>query len=123
MTVDMVEEVLHDLIGRDKIRPITMEAVQRAVAEHFDLRISDLRGRSRQRQVSYPRHLAMFLCKQLIPTVSLSEVGDAFGGKDHTTVIHACKKIAAEKKHDETVRQLLSQLEKAVRLQAKSPVS
>ncbi len=114
--IDLVEEVLHDLIGRDKIRPITIEAAQRAVAEHFDVRISDLRGQSRQRQVAYPRQMCMFLCKTLIPALSLSEIGQAFGGKDHTTVIHACKKISAEKEKDETTRQLLSQLEKAIRM-------
>ncbi|MDP7639969.1 MAG: chromosomal replication initiator protein DnaA [Candidatus Hydrogenedentes bacterium] len=115
ISIDLVEEVLHDLIGRKKIRPITVEAIQRAVAEHFDVRISDLRGQSRQRQVAYPRQMSMFLCKALVPSLSLSEIGEAFGGKDHTTVIHACKKIRAEEEKDETTRQLLSQLEKAIR--------
>src|SRR5690606_8812632 len=93
ITVSMVEEVLRDLVGSDKLNPITMEGVQKAVAEHFDLRISDLKGRSRTRQVVYPRQLAMFLCKEIVSGLSLSEIGEAFGGKDHTTVLYAHQKI------------------------------
>ncbi|MBN2310752.1 MAG: chromosomal replication initiator protein DnaA [Candidatus Hydrogenedentes bacterium] len=111
----LAEEVLRDLIGRDKIQPVSIEAVQRAVAEHFDVRISDLRGRSRQRQVAFPRQVAMFLAKQLIPSLSLNEIGEAFGGKDHTTVIYACQKIGQESKDNRDTRQLLSHLERALR--------
>jgi len=115
MNIAMVEQVLRDLIGSDKIKTVTVEAVQRAVAEQFDVRISDLRGQSRQRQISYPRQLAMYLCKGLIPSLTLSEVGDAFGGKDHTTVLYACQKIANEKEANEETRQYLAKLEKSIR--------
>ncbi len=115
LSIDMVKDVLHDLVDRKRLRPITIEGIQKAVAEHFDVRIADLRGRSRQRQIVYPRQTAMYLCKQLVPTLSLSEIGEAFGGKDHTTVIHACKKISAESRSDESARQRLAQIEKAVR--------
>ncbi|MDX9974418.1 MAG: chromosomal replication initiator protein DnaA [FCB group bacterium] len=111
----LVEEVLRDMIGRDKLKPVTMEAVQRAVAERFDVRIADLRGRSRQRQVAFPRQIAMYLCKALIPSLSLNEIGEAFGGKDHTTVIYACQKIAQENTTNPTTRQVLSQLERTLR--------
>ena len=115
LTIPMVEEVLHDLVGRDKIKPITIEAVQRAVAEHFDVRIADLRGPSRQRQIAYPRQIAMYLCKNLIPSLSLNDVGQAFGGKDHTTVLYACQKIVHEKESEGITAQLVAQLEKAIR--------
>ncbi|NJL72733.1 MAG: chromosomal replication initiator protein DnaA, partial [Candidatus Competibacteraceae bacterium] len=78
ITLTMVEEVLRDLIGSEKIKPITVEMVQRAVADHFDVRIADLRGRSRQRQVVQPRQMAMYLCKEMIPSLSLNDVGEAF---------------------------------------------
>jgi chromosomal replication initiator protein len=87
------------------------------VAEHFDVRISDIRGRSRQRQYSFPRQLAMYLSKDLIPNVTLNELGEAFGGKDHTTVLYACQKIDRQGREDESTRQLLSRLEKTVRQQ------
>lgn len=115
ISVPMVEEVLRDLIGRDKIKPITMEAVQRAVAEQFDVRIADLRGRSRQRQVSFPRQIAMYLSKELIPSLSLNEIGEAFGGKDHTTVLYACQKIAQEANENAVTRQIINSLTKTLR--------
>lgn len=113
--VPLVEEVLRDMIGRDKLRPVTLEGIQRAVAEHFDVRIADLRGRSRQRQVAFPRQVAMYLCKELIPSLSLNEIGEAFGGKDHTTVLYACQKIAQESNDKPATRQMLSQLERILR--------
>lgn len=115
ITQAMVEDVLSELIGNAKIRPITVEAVQRAVAEKFDVRVADLCGRSRQRAIAFPRQIAMYLCKRMIPSLSLSQVGDAFGGKDHTTVLHACQKITRETAADVTTRQLVTQLEKALR--------
>ena len=115
ITLQMVEEVLRDLIGSEKIRPITIEQVQRAVAEHFDVRIADLRGSSRQRQVVYPRQLAMYLCKELIPSLSLNDVGEAFGGKDHTTVLYSCEKVSKEVRKTGAVRQTLDQLTKTIR--------
>lgn len=115
ITLAMAEEVLRDLIGTEKIRPITIDAVQRAVADHFDVRIADLCGRNRQRQVSFPRQVAMYLCKTLIPSLSLNEIGEAFGGKDHTTVLYACQKLAQEIQKIPTTRQVLAQLEKTLR--------
>ncbi|MFO7776614.1 MAG: chromosomal replication initiator protein DnaA [Candidatus Hydrogenedentota bacterium] len=115
ITQKLVEEVLRDLIGRETIKPITIDAVQRAVAEHFDVRISDLRGSSRQRQVAFPRQIAMYLCKELIPSLSLNEVGEAFGGRDHTTVLYACQRITKEIKNNSTTRQLTEKLEKGLR--------
>lgn len=115
ISINMVEEVLRDLIGAEKIRPVTIEQVQRAVADHFDVRISDLHGRSRQRQIVKPRQLAMYLCKELIPSLSLSDVGDAFGGKDHTTVLYACDKVSCEVKESATARQMVEQLTKTIR--------
>lgn len=115
ITLQLAEEVLRDLIGREKIKPISVEDVLRAVADHFDVRISDLRGRSRQRQVALPRQFAMYLCKSLIPNLSLSEVGDAFGGKDHTTVLYACQKIEKDSRENTETRQVVGQLERMLR--------
>lgn len=113
----LVQQVLGDLIGSAKIKPITVEGIQKTVAEHFDVRISDIRGRSRQRQYAFPRQLSMYLAKSLIPNVTLSELGEAFGGKDHTTVLYACQKIHKQEREDEATRQLLNKLEKSVRQQ------
>ena len=65
--------------------------------------------------MAYPRQIAMFMCKELIPSLSLNEVGEDFGGKDHTTVLYACQKLTAEKKSNKETRDLLQRLEKRVR--------
>jgi chromosomal replication initiator protein len=111
----LVDEVLRDLIGKDKIRPVTIEMVMRIVAQHFDVRIADLRGRSRQRQIAYPRQLAMYLCKDLVPNLSLKDVGEAFGGKDHTTVLYSCDKVSKEMQDNSSVRQTIDILIKKIR--------
>jgi chromosomal replication initiator protein len=115
ITMQLTQEVLSDLIGRDKIQPTTADAIQRAVAEHFDVRISDLKGPSRQRQVAYPRQIAMFLCKDMVPSLSLNEIGEAFGGRDHTTVLYACQKIAEAIKTSSETAQLVTQIQRLIR--------
>lgn len=115
ISIRMVEDVLRDLIGSEKIKPITIDQVQRAVADHFDVRIADLHGRSRQRQIVKPRQMAMYLCKELIPSLSLNDVGEAFGGKDHTTVLYACEKVSVEIRDSSTSRQMVEQLTKTIR--------
>lgn len=83
--------------------PITVEAVQKAVAAYFSVRIADLKGKRRHRGISRPRMIAMYLCRQLT-TASFPEIGMRFGGKDHSTVINACKRIEALTGEDEELR-------------------
>lgn len=115
VTMELAEQVLHDLIGSAKIKSVSIEGVQRAVGEHFDVRLSDMRSRNRQRQVAFPRQVAMYLCKDLVTNITLKEVGEAFGGKDHSTVLHACRKIDEMKDEDQVTRQLLIDLEREIR--------
>ena len=88
---EMVQEVLADLL-RASERRITIDEIQKKVAEHFNVRIADMHSARRARQVARPRQVAMYLAKQLTPR-SLPEIGRKFGGRDHTTVMHAVKKI------------------------------
>ena len=90
-----------------------MEKVQRAVAEYFDIRLAELRGTTRTRAVTYPRQIAMYFCKELIPGISLNQIGEAFGGKDASTVIYAYRKIH-ESRSDETMRAQIEALKKTV---------
>ena len=115
ITMPLVENVLADSIGKERIRPITVDAVLRAVGEHFDLRLSDLRGRTREKQITRPRHIAMYLCKRMIPTLSLNDIGEAFGGKDHTTVLHGCRRIEKALETESDMRQIVNHLEKQIR--------
>jgi chromosomal replication initiator protein len=91
ITVDFAKLALKDLIAvHDKL--ITIENIQKTVAEYFKIRISDLLSKKRTRSITRPRQIAMSMAKELT-NHSLPEIGDAFGGRDHTTVLHACRKI------------------------------
>ncbi len=89
--LEMTQEVLHDLL-RATDRRVTIEEIQKRVAEHYNIRLSDMHSARRARAVARPRQVAMYLAKQLT-TRSLPEIGRKFGGRDHTTVMHAVKKV------------------------------
>ncbi|MFQ5954631.1 MAG: helix-turn-helix domain-containing protein, partial [Kiloniellales bacterium] len=91
ITLESTQEVLHDLL-RANDRRVTIEEIQRRVAEHFNVRLSDMHSARRARAVARPRQVAMYLAKQLTSR-SLPEIGRKFGGRDHTTVMHAVRKV------------------------------
>lgn len=91
LTIDFVKEALRDLIAAQE-KMVTIDNIQRTVAEYYNIKISDLMSKRRSRSIARPRQLAMALAKELT-SHSLPEIGDAFGGRDHTTVLHACRKI------------------------------
>jgi chromosomal replication initiator protein len=91
ITVEFTKEALRDLLAlQDKL--VTIENIQKMVAEYYKIRVADLLSRRRTRSITRPRQLAMALAKELT-NHSLPEIGDAFGGRDHTTVLHACRKV------------------------------
>lgn len=94
ITIELVDEVLKDTVAEAN-KQVTVEEIQLVVAEHFGLRPSDMKTKKRTRAISYPRQIAMYLCRQLTDH-SLPRLGEAFGGRDHTTVLHACDKIGKE---------------------------
>jgi len=91
ITLDFAREALKDLLAL-QARLVTVENIQKTVADYYKVRIADLLSKRRSRSVARPRQVAMALAKELT-THSLPEIGDAFGGRDHTTVMHACKRI------------------------------
>jgi len=100
ITIDFVREALRDLLAlQDKL--VTIDNIQRTVAEYYKIKVSDLLSKRRNRSVARPRQIAMALSKELT-NHSLPEIGDAFGGRDHTTVLHACRKVKSlrEETHD-----------------------
>ena len=92
ITLDFAKESLRDLLALHE-KLVTIENIQKTVAEYFKIRVADLLAKTRSRSVARPRQVAMALAKELT-NHSLPEIGDAFGGRDHTTVLHACRKIA-----------------------------
>ncbi len=98
ISLETTQEVLHDLL-RANDRRVTIEEIQRRVAEHFNIRLSDMHSARRARAVARPRQVAMYLAKQLTSR-SLPEIGRKFGGRDHTTVMHAVRKVEELREHD-----------------------
>jgi len=99
ITLDFAKEALRDLIAiQDKL--VTIDNIQKTVAEYYKIRVADLHSKRRNRSITRPRQLAMALCKELT-NHSLPEIGDAFGGRDHTTVLHACRKIEELRESDQ----------------------
>ncbi|MGE4352127.1 MAG: chromosomal replication initiator protein DnaA [Bdellovibrionales bacterium] len=103
ITVEMTQEVLADVL-RVTERRITIDEIQKKVAEHYNIRVADMHSARRARAVARPRQVAMYLAKQLTPR-SLPEIGRKFGGRDHTTVLHAVRKIDELAAYDPTFRE------------------
>jgi chromosomal replication initiator protein len=91
VTLELTQDVLQDLL-RANDRRVTIEEIQKKVAQHFNIRLADMHSARRARNVARPRQVAMYLAKQLT-TRSLPEIGRKFGGRDHTTVMHAVRRI------------------------------
>ncbi len=96
--IEMAKETLRDLID-DRGRSVTVEAIQKVVASHYGIKVTELKSRNNSKHISFPRQVAMYVCKQLTEK-SLPALGEYFGGKHHTTVIHAVRKIASMREKD-----------------------
>ena len=104
----VAQEVLKDMIVENQ-KKITVDLIQRKVAEYFEIRPSDMTAKRRSRNVAYPRHIAMFLSRAMT-TLSYPDLGEQFGGRDHTTVLHAYEKIKKDTKKDQKTKSLVDKL-------------
>lgn len=111
ITVDLASEALKDIISKKQGKHITIEIIQDVVASYFNLRVEDLKSQRRTRNVSYPRQMAMYLSRKLTD-MSLPKIGEEFGGRDHTTVIHAYEKISDNLNRDESLQHTIDDLTK-----------
>jgi len=112
ITMEMAKNVLRDVIG-DKKKVIAMDDIQEAVATRFHVKIAELKSRRRSKTLVHPRQIAMHLCRELTDA-SFPEIGRQFGGKDHTTIIHACKQIAKAKEADAALTATLESLKNQI---------
>jgi chromosomal replication initiator protein len=101
ITLEFAKQALHDLLALHE-KLVTIENIQKTVAEYFKIRVADLLSKRRSRSIARPRQIAMGLAKELT-THSLPEIGDAFGGRDHTTVLHACRRVKMLRETDTRV--------------------
>jgi chromosomal replication initiator protein len=111
LSLEMVEGLLREVLHEEGRYAINIETIQKKVAEHFDIRLADMTSKRRPENIAFPRQVAMFLSRQMTDT-SLCAIGEAFGGRDHGTVLHACRLVKDRMEVDPNVRQVVSYLEK-----------
>jgi chromosomal replication initiator protein len=111
LTLEVVEGLLREILHEEGRYAISIEVIQKKVAEHFDLRLADMSSKRRPENIAFPRQIAMFLARQMTEN-SLSSIGEAFGGRDHGTVLHACRLVKDRMEIDANVRQVVHLLEK-----------
>jgi chromosomal replication initiator protein len=108
ISLGLAQDVLKELSAEQQRLP-TISSIQKAVAEFFGVRVDDLRSRGRNKSIVLPRQVAMYLCREIVKA-SLPDIGDGFGGKDHSTVIHACEKVKRKIAGEEMFRKQVDEL-------------
>jgi len=111
LTLESVEHLLREVLHEEGRYSINIEVIQKRVAEHFDIRLADMTSKRRPENIAFPRQIAMFLARQMTES-SLNTIGEAFGGRDHGTVLHACRLVKDRMEIDPSIRQVVSYLEK-----------
>jgi chromosomal replication initiator protein len=111
LTIEAVEGLLREILHEEGRMTISIEAIQKKVAEHYDIRLADMTSKRRPENIAFPRQIAMFLSRELTES-SLNTIGEAFGGRDHGTVLHACRLVKDRMEVDSNVRQVVHYLEK-----------
>jgi chromosomal replication initiator protein len=107
--LSVAQEVLRDVFPKKEVRKVSVLVIQRVVAEHFGLKPNILRARKRSKDIAYPRQIAMYLARELTD-LSLPSIGEEFGGRDHTTVLHACEKIREDISRNPQLAQEIEEL-------------
>lgn len=116
ISVDLASEALRDIISKKNSKQITIDSIQETVANYYNLRIDDFKSKRRTKNVAFPRQIAMFLSRKLTD-MSLPKIGEEFGGRDHTTVIHAYEKISKDLEEDEGLKETINELIKKIQQQ------
>jgi len=111
LTLEVVENMLRDVLHEESRCVISIDVIQKKVAEHFDIRLADMTSKRRPENIAFPRQIAMFLARHMTES-SLNVIGEAFGGRDHGTVLHACRQVKDRMEIDPQVRQAVQYLEK-----------
>ena len=113
ITLEIAQECLKQIISKNSIKNITCSSIQKTVARYFDINVDYLTSKKRSRDISYPRQVAMYLCRELTE-MSLPKIGHAFGGRDHTTVMHACDKIQEDIEKSAEIRRTVNELKRTI---------
>jgi chromosomal replication initiator protein len=108
ITLPLAQEILKNVLDHE-IKAVTIEIIQKSIAEHYNLKLVDLKSRNNSKSIAMPRQIAMYLCKSLT-RASLPEIGRSFGGKHHSTVIHSIRKVEDLRKRDGNFNSLIASL-------------
>ena len=111
ITIEVAEGLLREVLHEEGRFTINIDVIQKKVAEHFDIRLADMTSKRRPENIAFPRQIAMYLARQMTES-SLNTIGEAFGGRDHGTVLHACRLVKDRMQVDSQVRQVVQYLEK-----------
>jgi chromosomal replication initiator protein len=111
LSIEVVESLLREILHEEGRFSINIEVIQKKVAEHYDIRLADMTSKRRPENIAFPRQVAMYLSRQMTEN-SLNTIGEAFGGRDHGTVLHACRLVKDRMEVDSNVRQVVHYIEK-----------
>ena len=114
ITVDIAKAQLKDVFSNPRQSNITIEIIQRVVADYFALSVGELKGKKRTKAIAFPRQVAMYITREMTE-YSTTEVGLEFGGRDHTTVMHACQRVDSRMKTDPTLEPTINHLVRATK--------
>ncbi|QAT41730.1 chromosomal replication initiator protein DnaA [Aminipila luticellarii] len=112
INISLAKEVLKDIISNTDVI-INPEVIKKYVCKHFDIKIADIESSKRTRALAFPRQIAMYLCREMTD-LSLPKIGEAFGKRDHTTVMHGCEKISSEMKMNESVKEVVEAIQRNI---------
>jgi chromosomal replication initiator protein len=113
ITLELAEEALKDIISSDKPKKITVKLIKEVVSKEFNIKVEDFNSRKRTKSIAYPRQIAMYLTRELTD-LSLPKIGEEFGGRDHTTVIHAYDKITEDMANNDDFKNTINKLIKEI---------
>ena len=114
LTLQRAEELLRDILHEEARNTVTLDRIQKTVAEYYDIRVADMTSKRRPQNIAFPRQVAMYLSREMLKA-SYAEIGEAFGGRDHGTVMHACKQIRKKMNAHNDLRRVVSLLETMIR--------
>ncbi len=116
LSVSLAESVLEDVLAYEEELSVSTESIQKVIADHFDVRVADLKGNRKPKNIVHPRMIAMFLCREMTDS-SLQDIGDAFGGRDHSTIIHGHRTIREKIQSDPKLKMIVATLKKKIEKQ------
>ena len=114
ISIALAENSLKDIFSENSATPLTPELIQQVVAQYYNIRVEDIQGSKKPKNIAFPRQVSMYLCRKLLD-ISLPKIGESFGGRDHTTVIYAISKIEKQLESDEGLQKTVHALEKEIK--------